>query len=184
MVGGKVGMTERGPGVEKIKKDMAALMGMDVLVGIPQEKISRRGKDRVNNAELLYIHTHGSPLRGISARPSIEPSIEAPDNKEKLGEQLGVAAKLVLSGRPEQARQQLKKVGALGRDIAKGWFTDPRNNWPPNSPATVARKTARLSPKQIQEAHEAGDPLSRVLIDSGQMRNALTYVVREDKNNA
>lgn len=172
-------MTSRGPGIEKIKADMEVLMRMDVLVGIPEEKASRPGDSTINNAELLYIHTHGSPLRGIPARPVIEPAITAPDNKEKITEQLGIAAKLILDGQAGQAKQQLKKVAMLGQNIARGWFTDPRNGWAPNSPATINRKVSKMSKKKIKEAKDAGLPLSSPLIDTGQMRKAIVGIVRE-----
>lgn len=186
MVGGKVGAIATGPGIEKIKRDMAQLMKMDVLVGIPEEKASRRGRDRVNNAELMYIHTHGSPLRGIPARPVIEAAIEAPDNKEKIGEGLGTAAKMALSGRPDQAKQQLRKVGMLGRNIARAWFRDPRNNWPPNSPTTILHKINKMSGKKRRDAlaeFAATGESSQVqtLVDTAQMQNAITFVVREGK---
>jgi hypothetical protein len=164
MVGAKIITSTKGPGVEKIKADMKQILSMHVLVGIPEDKISRKETAKINNAELLYLHTHGSELMKIPPRPVIEPAIEARENKEHISEQLSIAAKMVLNGKPAIAKRQLKTVGMLGQNIARAWFTDPRNNWPPNSPITIAKKGSE-----------------RPLIDTGQLRQAIIYVVREDR---
>lgn len=137
----------------------------DVLVGIPQAKNSRRGHgagNRIGNAELLYIHTNGSPIRGIPARPVIEPAIQASGNKEPIQLELKLAAIAIMShGDPAEAFQHLSKAGMIGVNAARQWFFDPRNNWAPNAPSTIRRKGS-----------------SQPLIDTGSLRAAITYVVR------
>jgi hypothetical protein len=143
----------------KAKLDM--LVNSDVLVGIPQSKNSRKG-GKIGNAALLYIHTNGSPAQGIPKRPVIEPAINASGNKEPIKLELEAAAKAIMrDGNAALAFLHLNLAGKLGMNAAKVWFFDPRNMWPPNTPATIARKKS-----------------SQPLIDTGALRQALTYVVR------
>ena len=133
----------------------------DVLVGIPVKNASRPGEE-INNAELLYLHTHGSPLQHIPARPVIEPAIAAPDNKANITAELKEAARGVLEGRPEDASRHLELAGQAGENAAVRWFTDPRNGWPRNAPSTIKAKGS-----------------DRPLIDTGELRRAITHVVEE-----
>jgi hypothetical protein len=164
MVTGDVRVTSSGKGIDKIKKDMEKLMRMDVLVGIPQDK-SIRKTGKINNAQLLYIHTNGSELQGIPKRPVIEPAINADSNKEAITEELKKAAKLTLNGQYTEAMQQLNKTGMLGQNFSRSWFNDPRNGWAPNSAKTIEKKKS-----------------DRPLIDTGQLRKSIVYVVRENKD--
>lgn len=152
-----VGLSSSGPGKQRVAAQLAALGKMDVLVGIPEEKASRNAPD-VNNAELMYIHTNGSPMKRIPARPVIEPAIEA--NRPAIVNELQQAMAAVLAEDPAQALQHLNAAGMVGRNASIRWFTDPRNGWPPNAPSTIARKGS-----------------DQPLIDTGQLRRAITYVV-------
>jgi hypothetical protein len=132
-----------------------------VLVGVPEDDAARRSGE-VTNAQLMYLHTNGSTLQRIPARPVIEPAIQASDNKAIITGKLGNAARAVLDGQPNEARQQLEAAGIAGSNAAKRWFTDPRNNWAPNSPETERQKGS-----------------SRPLINTGQLRRAITYLVED-----
>ena len=150
----------KGPGpvlnaLQKLEKQQA-------YVGIPEARVARR-EQTINNAQLLFIHTKGSPLRGIPARPVIEPAIEATDNKASISEELKQAAKAALDGRPQLMKQFLKRAGLDAQNRVKAWFLDPRNNWAPNKPSTIRRKGS-----------------DKPLIDTSQMRNAITYVVTDN----
>lgn len=162
-------------------KALKEVSNMDVLVGVPA-KTTNRNTDEINNAQLLAIHSAGSPLSGLPARPVLEPAINAQGNKEKIAEQLKIVADLVMSGEPTQAKQQLRRVGLMAEGMVKDWFTDPRNNWAPNSPRTIAIKEAKMTKESKAAAIAAGNPLTRPLIDTGQLRKSITFVVREKKN--
>lgn len=145
----------------KLKASLVKVAKAQVLVGIPEDETDRPG-DGVTNAGLLYIHTHGSELQHIPPRPVIEPAIEAPSNKANIAAELGEGVRSVLAQQPSQAHDHLDKAGLLAANAAKRWFTDPENGWAPNSPATVEEKGS-----------------NRPLIDTAQMRRAITYVVEE-----
>lgn len=173
---------------------VGALAKKEVLVGIPAEHSSRQtpSDDNINNAELLYIQSHGvrkaemrkemqqhidagksyseahslyiqshgSPLWHIPPRPVLEPSIEA--NKEPIAKQLQGAAVAAIDGNQQEVDNALHRAGIVAENAAKAWFENPQNGWPPNSPKTIAKKGSD-SP----------------LIDTGEMRKAITHVVRE-----
>jgi hypothetical protein len=124
-------------------------------------KLMKAAQGDVNNAELLFIHSKGSPIRHIPPRPVLEPAIAAEDNLKKITYQLVEADKAALAGNMALARQRVGKAGLAGQNAARGWFTDPRNAWAPNRPATIR--------------HKGSD---RPLIDTGALRAAITYVVR------
>ncbi len=156
-----VTLTKSGPGLAQIAKDLDRLKHSEVLVGIPAVKTGRKG-DPINNAQLLFLHTNGSPLQNIPARPVLEPAIKA--NFKLIEPQLQRAAKQVLQRHPVEADVALQRAGTIAVNVSKRWFTDPRNGWQPNKPSTIAAKGS-----------------DRPLIDTGQLRRALTFVVRIDK---
>lgn len=154
---------------------------LEVYVGIPEEKSSRKGEE-ITNAELCYIHTNGSPLNHIPARPIIEPAIETIETKEAISKQLEDAVKATLENKRDIARQHLKKAGMIGKNAARAWFTDPRNNWPPNSIATAKAKLSK-NPKLLQKLIDSGaditaKEISRPLIDTGELRKSIIYVIK------
>ena len=174
--------------------DFKALAKLQVLVGVPEKTTGRqekgspltnaalvflhthgvRGIDMrrivrakmnlgatYNAATQMYIHSHGSPLYAIPPRPIIEPAIEAPDNKKAILAQLTLAGRAALDGKKTEAVRFLNLAGQEAVNRVRAWFTDPRNGWPPNAPSTIKRKGS-----------------SRPLIDTGQLRRAITYVIR------
>lgn len=147
-----------------LKAALERIANSQVYVGIPQSAASRPGEP-VNNAELMYLHTNGSALQHIPARPVIEPAIEEPTNKALISAALGKAAKDYLAGDPEAAHQDLEKAGMLGANAAKKWFVSPLNGWAPNTPYTIARKGS-----------------DRPLIDTGELRRSITSVVKGDED--
>lgn len=112
-------------------------------------------------AHSLYIQEHGSPLWQIPPRPVLEPAIE--DKKAPIAKQLREAAKAAFDGNMQGAENRLHMAGMVAENAAKGWFEDPKNGWPPNSPKTIARKGSD-SP----------------MIDTGEMRKSITHVIREE----
>jgi len=170
-------------------KDLAALA---VYVGIPESDPARKS-GVITNAQLAFIHTHGvrsvdarrimgamminrginyeaarelyvrsrgSMAFSIPPRPIIEPAIE--NNENQIIPELRAAAEDQLASNHAGAVRNMKRAGMAGQNAAKGWFFDPRNQWPPNKPSTIARKKS-----------------DKPLIDTGQLRAAITYIVSD-----
>ena len=165
--------------VAQFEEAIAEIMKMQVLVGIPSYNRRREEGQELTNVDLLTIHTIGSPLRNIPARPIIEPAIEAPDNQQRIEKALATAGRSVLNEKTDQAYRQLKTVAMLGQNIARSWFTDPRNNWAPNTYLTAKRKAGKMSKKRQEFLKEIGVPLARPLIDTGQLRKSIIGIVRD-----
>jgi hypothetical protein len=118
---------------------------------------------QMNNAELLYVFSKGSPVSGQPPRPVIEPAIVAPGNKESISHELAEATKAQLNGNSAEANKRLKRAGIAGENASKAWFTDSRNGWAPNAQTTIDQKGS-----------------DRPGIDFGLMRNAITSVVKDE----
>lgn len=193
MVGGSVSASTSGAGIEGLKADMLKLLAMDVLIGIPEDKTVRKNADQPTNAQILYTNTQGSALQHLPARPVLEPAIAA--HQKEISELLATAAAFILNGNPVAAKAALKKAGLYGQNAARAWFDDPRNGWAPNAPSTIAakiRKTPGKLGRDIRAFLDAGGSLddiqglegmTQVLIDTGQMRKAIIWVLRDKEGN-
>jgi hypothetical protein len=179
----KIGLKTSGEGIAHVQGAMKTLKKAEVLVGIPEANGSRR-KGQITNAQLLFIHSNGSPKRGIPKRRVIEPAITAPQTQPRIENALGAAAVSALDGDHAGMVANLDKAGTIGESASKRWFTDPANGWPQNTVETINRKLDRLSPKKREAAIDAivaagGDAAGIVtpLIRTGQMRRAITHVL-------
>lgn len=151
----------------KIKKALKFLKNNPVYVGIPDDTTERNEDEKekvsVTNADLLFIHTNGSPANNIPARPVIEPAIE--DANERISKQMKMAAKQAMENNAEMAIKHLSLAGMQAQNASRSWFTNPKNNWPPNSPAVIAEKKRKGSTKP------------KPLIDTGELRKSITYFI-------
>ena len=186
-----------------VKTLLKGLASYDVLVGIPDATTDRK-RGEVTNAELAYLHTHGvskqsarqeieenvskgmnyresrklvhqlyilrngSPAWRIPPRPIIEPAIE--DSSDVIAEKLQQALGSFLKADIISGERKLKITGMKAQNIVRAWFVNPKNNWPPNSPATIMMKTKG----------KGGE--TKPLIDTGELRKSITYVVRIPDN--
>jgi hypothetical protein len=148
-----------GAGLAGLAAEIKRIARSDVLVGIPAKTTMRKGSSPINNASLLWVFSKGSPLRNIPPRPVLEPAIAA--NTKTISPFLAQAAQDLIEHRPTAARANLHRAGVAASNAAKRWFTDPRNGWAPNAPATIERKGS-----------------AQPGIDTGQLRSSLTYIVR------
>lgn len=145
-----------------------------VYIGVPQANTTREG-DQPTNAELMYIHTNGSPLMHIPPRPVLQPAVEAykPQINKKLIEAFEAYKKDEVLG-----DQKLEEVGIFVSDRCRRWFVDPRNGWAPNAPITLEggwmRNHKNGKPFYIKGK---GKKKNRPLIDTGALRRSITYVV-------
>lgn len=174
----------------ELDKLLQALTRMQVYVGIPEETAPRLSEgeasgDEMSNAQLMYLHTNGSPLLHIPARPVIEPAIQADNEGEgRIAKELKQAALATLDGKPQEALNRLGRAGMAGQNAARAWFTDPRNGWPPNSPITATLKLEKLrgkARKEMKERLAAGEDVTslvRPLIDTGQLRKSIIYIIK------
>jgi hypothetical protein len=143
--------------LEEVQRAVLAADEFEVLVGFPEGGPARL-HDTITNAELAYIHDRGAPAANIPARPFLEPGI---NNAIPIVDRIAKAAirTALDTGNVAAIRQGLDRmghaaVGEVQRKIATGPFV-------PLAPATIAAKGS-----------------STPLIDTAQMRQAVSYEVR------
>lgn len=146
--------------LKSVENAIKTLAKNEALVGIPQESNTARKDSKVTQAELLYIHTNGSPARNIPARDVLESAIK--NSNDQIKELMKESLLKALEGDINGAMSGLKKVGIQGANVSKEWFTNPKNNWSPNSKLTIKAKKSE-----------------RPLIDNGELRKSITSIVRE-----
>lgn len=151
--------------VASLMKAVKSLTKTDILVGVPSEETERDDGAQINNATLAYIHENGSPAAGIPARPFLAPGIEAA--KEKITDRLQRAAKAALSNDTGSANVQLNSAGLIAQNSVRGLI---------NSGIAPALEASTLASRRRR-----GRTGTVPLIDTGQLRNSITYVVREKK---
>lgn len=194
-----------GPGMKEINAGIAALNGADALVGIPEgddrqdalklramamalskkgtltkkaRKFLRAAQNPISNAELLFIFSNGSPLRGQPPRVVIEAAIETDPTKDLIAKELAAASVSALNGDEAGMMEHLDRAGQIGESASKAWFTDSRNGWPQNAPSTIRAKSGKsvMGPVGLVGMDASLDAMNTPGIDTGQMRRAITHI--------
>ena len=175
----------KGISPDDLAKHIEKAVRTEVLVGIPRATAMRPG-DEISNAEIAYINEHGDPSHRIPPRPFMEPGLERARETVSTIMAEGVAA-VVKGG---SLRPAAERVGLTCQASIRGVFTD--NDWKPLSPRTIMARAQRTVAKhkgfedkseQRQRgmlakelARRAND---RPLIDTGALRQSITYVVTD-----
>ena len=174
--------------VAKLKTVLRHLVERELLVGFPEDTTDRtvepKEKKDITNATLGYIHENGAPDVKIPARPFMRPGMESVKDGVTAG-LVRVAKNVVASRSVEQVERGLTIVGlkvqsALRRKINEGVP-------PPLAEATLARRAAKGRKGAVLELKNRalGLPpstqLAKPLIDTGQLRNAINFVIRARK---
>ena len=158
----------KGDKLPQVLKGLKAIANRRVLVGVPGDVPERKPEGDeppsiMNNPTLLYIHENGSPARNIPARPTVGPGIE--DARERIGDRLGKTALALLSGREVDVDVQLHATGLIAQASIRKRFGG--DDLAPLAPMTLENRRAR------------GRKGERPLVDTGQLRNAINYVVMD-----
>lgn len=155
----------------KVTKDnvhlvLQAIQGLavkDVFVGIPDSTAARREPGHpLSNAVIGYIQENGSSAAGIPPRPFLVPGVQ--DAQQRIAERLGKGASAALDGNAQQAEAALHAAGLIGQNSARA-----RINTGPFQ---------ALASRTLAARRRRGRTGSKPLIDTGQLRNSITYVIR------
>lgn len=165
-----------------VLKALEKLTRRDVLVGVPGDTADRDQDEYgpMNNPTLAYIHDNGSPAQNIPARPFMAPGIEAA--RERISTGLGKAASAALDDRDDLAMRHLERVGLAAQSSIRRYIST--GNFAPLAAATLRARAARGRKGALLElaSRAAGNAPSnesaRPLIDSGQLRRSINYVIR------
>jgi hypothetical protein len=191
-----VGVTKTVDNTARVPAAIDALTKHDVLVGVPAAKAGRQ-QGPINNAMLAYIHNFGSPAHNIPARPFMTQGIAKA--RPAIIAALKQAGTDALQGDKAAVMRGLAKAGMAARNAVVAEITAPDPAFAPLRPATIRarlRKTAAgrrklRGLKKVKEAagwsgmqsnaalsQWAGEGNITALLDTGQLRASITYVVR------
>lgn len=149
------------------------LVGTRVMVGVPATEALRKpepGEERQppNNAMLAYIHENGDAAGRIPPRPFLKPGVD--NAREPIEKRLTQAATAALDGKGDGVTRALHAAGLTAQAAVRRRITVGPHL--PLAPATIAKRRAR------------GRMGTKPLIDTGQLRNAINYVLRRVTNGA
>lgn len=156
--------------VAVIEAGLRALTRDRVLVGIPGENAARdpdKGESEapLNNAEIGYIHEFGSPAANIPARPFLRPGIE--NAREDVIKRLKRGALAALQGDRAGIDRAIHGAGQSAANHVVEKITDG-----PFVP---------LAPMTLRIRQEKGRTGEKPLLDTGQLRRAVTYVIESQE---
>jgi len=174
-------------------KALQAMQAKEVLAGFPADETPRQatpedtkeGKQPITNAALGYIHNTGMPEQNIPARPFMVEGIESKGDQIANGmEAVGMAA---LDGNAEAVNQGLHAVGIIAKvgiqtKIVDGPFV-PLAESTLKARARMGGSVGSAAQRELDSraaGNSAGVDEARPLNLTGQMRNAVNYVVREN----
>lgn len=136
-----------------------------VLVGIPEDE-TKRDEGPIGNAALLAINEFGSPLNNIPPRPVMKIGIKKASGE--IAEQFRQAVLKSLSQGKNFLEQYYERAGIIASNSIKKVINAQEGIEPPSEATLAARASA-------------GFKGTKSLIVTGQMRNAITYVVKKSK---
>ena len=142
-----------------------------VLVGIPssdneRDQESDEGGSPIGNAAILAINHFGSEEAHIPPRPVLTTGIK--NAQEPIAAQFKIAAQQVLSKGPSALTMYYERAGIIASNACKKVINDQEGLAPPSQATLKAR----------QYITNSGFKGTKALLVTGQLRNAITYVVQ------
>lgn len=158
----KTGVEMTRDNLTEFMRGVRSLAKRDVLVGIPGDGTDRRDTGAaMDNATLGYIHEFGAPGANIPARPFLIPGVASV--KRKTSDRMGRGMNAALIGDFAECDRQMHAAGLIAQNAVKGLINS--GIAPALSPRTLSARRARGRTGEVS------------LIDTGQLRNSITYVV-------
>jgi hypothetical protein len=174
--------------LESMQSTFKALTEMTVLVGFPEDTTQRTdesvGNREITNAALGYIHDTGMPEQNIPARPFMIPGMN--EVEDKVADQLTSLAKKALTKRiASEVIKGWERVGVIAMTGLKRKINEGIP--PPLAESTLRKRGAKGDAGSLWElawreaGAEPGTDTAKPLIVTGQLRNAINYVIRKRK---
>lgn len=146
--------------LETEKKLLDSLSEYVILIGVVQKDTTRKkvvASVGLTNAELMFIHENGSPMRHIPARPVLEMTIKYAADK-MFDEVINTCVEGVLEGWTQtDVENELKKMCMRMETYARKIIYDNDGRLAPNAPSVIAKKKT-----------------NHPLFDTGQLARSIT----------
>lgn len=154
---------------EEFNRIVKSFKNDEVLVGIPQEEGARNNQDhsQINNATILAINEFGSPLNNIPARPVMAIGIKKA--QDEIAEQFKLAVQKSFAQGIDALPIYYNRAGSIAANSIKKVINNQEGIKPPKESTLKARKYI----------NKGGFKGTKALIVTGQLRNAITYVVKK-----
>lgn len=150
--------------VDEYAKDLEALAGQEVVVGIPASKNGSHVGDSLTLVEIGAIHEFGAPNANIPQRSFLRVPLQA--NAGKIFKTIEKDLK-IKNMNPKQA---LGRLGAAGQAVVLESFKTQNDG---------AWQDLKSSTKnQRKKGKGTGD--DKPLVDTGQLRRSITFEVRKN----
>lgn len=136
-------------------------------IGVFTGKSHRKVQVGITNAELMFIHENGSPLRNIPARPVLQMTLNYA-NKNLVEPTVDKCVKIILDNGPDEAlvEQELNKLAIKLENYARKIIYSNDGRLAPNAPSVAKAKGG-----------------NHPLFNTGQLARSITCrVVKEDTN--
>lgn len=138
------------------------LRNKQTLVGIPQEE-NPRDDGPIGNAALLYINNYGSPINNIPPRPVMDIGIAKV--QKQIIEEFKRCAQAAMTKGNAVYDKYFERIGMIASNSVKQVINDQEGIVGPAESTLKAREAK-------------GFKGTKSLVVTGQMRGAITYVVK------
>lgn len=149
----------------KSKEILDSLSKYRIVIGVVSKETTREGQTTdiitkqtigITNAELMFIHENGSPMRNVPSRPVLQYTIEWA--QENLDEVLNECIEGVFEGWTQsQVEKHLKIFCMRMENYARDMIYQRDSRLEPNKPGTISAKGSDLP-----------------LFDTGQLARSIT----------
>lgn len=149
---------------DELKRIIDSFRKDTVLIGIPSEDSQRKGKQAINNATLMFINEFGSPGQNIPARTPMATGIKLA--QPAISEEYKKALVAAFSKGFGALTTYYNRIGTIASNSVK---------------AVINQQTdmQALSESTLMSREAKGFSGTKALIVTGQLRNSITYVVKE-----
>ncbi len=154
--------------LQKYAKTIDDVKNKAVFVGLPKEKATKKYQDGMSVIRIGAIHEYGmgnNPQRSFLRVPFAE-------NKKEIDE--FIQKRFKMSGKEISPIQALEQIGVFAEGISKKSFV--KNNWVANAPITISGGWMRSPSGKPFKVKGKGS--SKPLIDTGNLRDSITSIVR------
>lgn len=114
------------------------------------------GGEELTIGEIAAIHELGL---GVVPRPFLRGYVDG--HRPEIEDRIRLETRRLLLGKTRNTTEALERLGIWLQGEIQDWMADPGNNLEPNTPETILRKGSAMP-----------------LIDTGQLRSSVSYVVR------
>jgi len=174
-------------GLPALRRAVTAMTSKRVMIGIPEEGAERDDGGDASNALIGYVLETGDPERNLPARPFLVPGVRSVE--EQSVQRLRKAGQAALMGDAGIVDQILAAIGLSAEAAVKD-----KMDAGPFAPLADATLEARIRSKKTGDAGAAQElanrragmapstDLAQPLIDTGDLQNHITYVIRDVRN--